>query len=161
MINKLKRIFGGRVLLLNLLLYETLNLFIFLDVSSLNEGVKDILNKKDGIISCQNRRTGSSEVSPIQNALGIKIRPVLSGDVKQYSLESFDGVVIVSLAPSSPLTRIGFEKDDLMLEINGHSIKGPAGFSEIVKNLEPQQRITIRALDHRTGRIGFVQIFMP
>jgi serine protease Do len=55
----------------------------------------------------------------------------------------------------------GFEVNDMILEVNGHTIEGFQGFVELVNHLRPHGRMTLLGLDHRSGRTGYVQVVAP
>ena len=156
-----KPTFRRKFLFLSLLLFEFLGLDGISAPSSQAEELKGAGDNCSRILYCQNRDTENSNVSLNEKRLGIDIKPLAQSDVERYGLNSPHGVVIVSLTMKSPLTRIGFEKDDIIIEINGHSVNGPKEFIGILDNLEPQQQVIFRALDHRTGKTGYVQFFIP
>lgn len=97
-------------------------------------------------------------VSSINAHLGVDVRPVTSREVEKYGLNSRQGVAIVWLDPNGPLTTAGFEVNDLILGINGQAIEGLKSFVDRMSALRPQQRIILLALDHRSGRRGYVQV---
>jgi len=101
------------------------------------------------------------QASSIKGRLGIDVRPVTSKEVEGYGLNSQHGVVVIWMHPDSPLAGIGFEVNDMILEINGQLIDGLEGFVDLVSALRPQQRIILLGLDHRSGRIGYVQVMVP
>ena len=60
--------------------------------------------------------------------------------------------------PAGPFGEQGFEVGDLILEIEGHAVQGIEGLMNLVRHVRPHQRLTLLALDHRSGRTGYVQI---
>jgi hypothetical protein len=52
----------------------------------------------------------------------------------------------------------GFEVGDIILAINDLPIRGVEGFVDLVGSLKPNQRLSILALDHRTGNVGTVLV---
>jgi serine protease DegS len=68
------------------------------------------------------------------------------------------GVVITWLDPKGPLAEAGFEVDDMILAINGEPIEGIETFGELVSSFKPKQKISILALDHRTGNTGTLMV---
>ncbi len=56
------------------------------------------------------------------------------------------------------LGKAGFEKNDVILDVNNLPVEGVEGFVALVKALPPHQQALFKALDHRTGQSGFVQV---
>ena len=158
---KVKLTLKEKAFFLSLFIFEFLSLSGISATPSQAEELKRTSDNCSRILYCQNRNFENSNASLIEKRLGIDIKPLAKADVKRYGLDPPHGVVIDSLTVTSPLTRIGFEKNDIIIEINGHSVNGPKDFIDILDNFASQQQITFRALDHRTGKIGYVQFFIP
>jgi S1-C subfamily serine protease len=77
---------------------------------------------------------------------------------QQYGLEPGQGVAIASLKSDGLLSKAGFEKDDIILDVNNLPVEGVGGFAALVKALPPHQQVLLKALDHRTGQSGYVQV---
>jgi len=97
---------------------------------------------------------------PIKDQLGADVRPVSLDEARKFNIQPPQGVMITWVDPQGPFGRVGFEPGDIILEANGHAFKNLEGFLLFVRSLEPEQRITIFALDHRSGHKGYVQIKM-
>ncbi len=93
--------------------------------------------------------------------LGINVRPVTLEEIRRFDLNSKNGVVIISIFPESPLKEVGLEINDIMLDLNGETVMGLNSFVYLISKLRSKQRSTLLALDHRTGRKGYVQFVMP
>ena len=52
----------------------------------------------------------------------------------------------------------GFEVGDIILGIDNQPITGLDDFIALISTLQPKQKITILALDHRTGNVGNVEV---
>ncbi len=96
--------------------------------------------------------------SSIKSRLGADVRPATADEVQRYGLDTNQGVVLVWLDPNGPLRKAGFEVDDIILEINGKVVDDLQGFVELVSALRPRQRVSLLAVDHRTGRTGYVRV---
>jgi len=107
------------------------------------------------------QKTIKKQASSVKGRLGVDVRPVTSEEVERYGLNSQQGVVLIWVHPDSPLAGIGFEVNDMILEINGQSINGLELFVDLVSDLRPQQRIILLGLDHRSGQTGYVQVMVP
>jgi len=108
-------------------------------------------NKEDAI---------KMRISSIKGRLGADVRPITPKETEEYGLKSKQGVAIIWLDPDGPLTRAGFEVNDLILAINGKAINGLEGFVDQVDSLPAQQRVVLLALDHQSGRTGYVQVMV-
>jgi serine protease Do len=96
--------------------------------------------------------------SSVKERLGIKARLVRSRDVTKYDLGSKKGVVITWVDPNGPLGKLGFETGDIILKINGQDIKSLEDFESLVNVLKPHQKISVLAIDHRTGNEGYIEV---
>ena len=90
--------------------------------------------------------------------LGADVRSATSQDFEKYDLDSRRGLVIVWLDPYGTLASVGFEMNDMILEINGKPIVELGKFVDQIRALRPKQRIILLGLDHRSGRTGYVQV---
>jgi len=109
-------------------------------------------------------RIGSLEVSvkvlatEVKERLGAEVRPPNSLEVNKYGLNQKEGVVITWEDPKGPLKEAGFEVGDMILAIDNQPIESMESFVDLVSLLKPKQKISILALDHRTGNTGAVQV---
>jgi serine protease Do len=94
----------------------------------------------------------------LQHRLGVVVRPLTAKEVGKYGLGEGQGVAIAKLDEDGLLAKAGFEKDDVILDINNIPVDGVDGFVSLAKSLPPHQQALIKALDHRTGRSGYVQV---
>ena len=92
---------------------------------------------------------------------GVEVRRVTAEEFKKYDLDFPHGVAIAWLDPKGSLVEVGFEVGDIILQINGKTFESERSFLDLVKTLKPHELITFLALDHRSGRIGYVQIKAP
>ncbi len=94
----------------------------------------------------------------IKRRLGLVTRPPTPRETRAYRLGAPQILVISWLDPIGPLGRAGVEVNDMMLEINGQPIEGFDHLVDLVSGFRPRERITIRVLDHRSGRTGYIQV---
>jgi serine protease Do len=90
--------------------------------------------------------------------LGVEVRPVTTKEAERYGLELHQGVTITHVAPDSAMGKAGFEVRDVLLAIDGQPIESTESLVTLTAALKPQQRITVLALDHRSGNTGDVQV---
>ncbi len=94
----------------------------------------------------------------LEDRLGVVVRPLKTDEAREYGLDAGQGVAIASVDSGGPLETVGFEKDDVILDVNNTPVQGVEGFVALIKALPPHQQVLIKALDHRTGQSGFVQV---
>ena len=94
----------------------------------------------------------------VQERLGVEVRPVSSQEAEQYDLASPQGVAITHVDRDGALGKVGFEVQDILLALDGQPIEGMDSLTELITVLKPHQRITVSALDHRSGNTGDVAI---
>jgi serine protease Do len=94
----------------------------------------------------------------VKERLGVEVRSPNSLETNKYGLSPHEGVVITWEDPKGPFKEAGFEIGDMILAVNNQSIESMEGFVDIVSLLRPKQKISILALDHRTGNTGTVQV---
>ena len=93
-----------------------------------------------------------------QTHLGVEVRPVSSQEAKKYGLESQQGVTITRVNPNGALGKAGFEVQDILLALDGQPVEGVESLADLIAALKPHQRITVSALDHRSGNTSDVEI---
>jgi serine protease Do len=89
---------------------------------------------------------------------GLEVRPVTPAEVQKYGLSSNQGVVITRVDPKGPFGQAGFEVNDMILQIENLPIEGLDGFVSVMSALKPNQKISVTALDHRTGNVGTIMV---
>jgi serine protease Do len=88
------------------------------------------------------------------------VRTATQKEADKYQLDPGQGIVITKVEQNGPLGKAGFETGDMILEINGQGINGIEGFTELVGSLKKNQRITLFALDGKTGKNGYIQVIV-
>jgi serine protease Do len=96
--------------------------------------------------------------SLVKERLGAEVRSPNSAEVNKYGLSPNQGVVITWLDPKGPLSEAGFEVADMILAIDQQAVESMEGFVALVSLLKPKQKISLLALDHRSGNTGTVQV---
>ena len=99
-------------------------------------------------------------LSSLKQRLGVAVRPATDKDVQRYGLRTKQGVVIIWVDPNGPLGKAGFEVNDMILEINGRAIRGIDDLANIIDSLPHGKAATILALDHRSGRTGYITVII-
>jgi serine protease Do len=96
--------------------------------------------------------------STVKERLGVEVRAVTPREVQKYNMDNNQGVVITKVEIKGVLGEAGFEVGDIILGIDNQPITGLDAFIALISALQPKQKITILALDHRTGSIGNVEV---
>jgi serine protease Do len=94
----------------------------------------------------------------VKERLGVEVRAVSAAEARKYSLEDKQGVLITQVDLKGPLGEAGFEVDDIILGIDNQPIESLEAFVNIASTLQPKQKITVLAVDHRTGSMGNAQV---
>jgi len=94
----------------------------------------------------------------VKERLGVEVRPATSKEAEKYGLSAQQGVVIEWLDPKGPLGKVGFEKGDMILEINGQPIESVDDFVGLMSTVKPGQKLALLALDHKSGNSGYVEV---
>jgi serine protease Do len=90
----------------------------------------------------------------VKERLGAEVRLPTPKEVEQYGLNENQGVVIARLDPKGPLAAAGFEVEDMILAIEGQPVEGMDSFIDLVSVLPVGKKVSLTALDHRTGNRG-------
>lgn len=123
-------------------------------LSVLRKGERQTFTIKIGDMEGATRLLASS----LRDRLGADFRALTPKEAEGYGLNPDQGVAVVWLDPNGSLSKVGFELGDVILEVNGRSIEGVQGLVDAVGPLRPGARITLLALDHKSGQTGYVQI---
>ena len=94
----------------------------------------------------------------VNRRLGGEVRAVTPQEMQQLGLEPDEGVAIASVDRKGPLSEVGFEPGDIILEVDGQPVEGVESFLGIVNSLQPGQEVTMLAVDHRSGQSGYLQV---
>ena len=123
-------------------------------VSILRGGRKEEISIKVG-----NLEESTKMLAAVGKArLGVVVRPLTAQETQEFGLQPNQGVAISRLDFKGPLQAAGFEVGDILLAINDQPIQGVETFAALVNLMKPRDKITIAALDHKTGQTGMVQV---
>jgi Do/DeqQ family serine protease len=97
-------------------------------------------------------------VTAVKDRLGAEVRPLTPQEAQQLGMNTPGGVLIESVDRKGPLGKAGFEVGDAILTINGQPISGLEGLVAILAGIKPHEKVTLLAVDHRTGQSGSLEI---
>jgi len=96
--------------------------------------------------------------STIKQKLGIEVRPVSRKESDKFELGENNGVAVEKIVSGSPLAKAGLERGDIILEINGEAVEGVDSFNSLLTTISSGRQIEMTVLDHRTGRVGSLNV---
>jgi len=123
-------------------------------ITILRNGKKEELNVKIGNLEASTKILAAA----VKDRLGVEVRSPNPTEVTKYGITPNQGVVITWEDSKGPLKEAGFEIGDMILAINNQPIESMESFVDLVSLLRPKQKISILALDHRTGNTGMIQV---
>jgi serine protease Do len=96
----------------------------------------------------------------LKERLGALIRRITTQEAEKFGLALEEGVAVDWVDPKGSFGIAGFERGDIILEVQGMPVGGVENFIETISSLPPNEKIVLLALDHRTGQTGYVQIIV-
>ncbi|HID55705.1 TPA: PDZ domain-containing protein [Candidatus Poribacteria bacterium] len=78
--------------------------------------------------------------------LGVYISSIDADLAKKLKLKSREGVLITEVISGSPAERAGFKNGDVVLEVDGVKVKGPAQFQRLILNTEPGTELNMKVI---------------
>jgi serine protease Do len=94
----------------------------------------------------------------VKERLAVEVRALNAEERERYGIEAQRGVALRWLDRNSPLKKGGFEVGDIILALNQQPVEGVEGFVQLVSSLKPHSRVSVLAVDFRTGRVGTLTI---
>ena len=123
-------------------------------ISVLRSGKKEELTVKIGSLE-----EGTQIIAAaLKERLGVQVRPASTQEVEKYGLNANQGVVITWVDPKGPFGKAGFEVEDMILQVENQPVMGVDGFVSVMSSLKATQKISVVALDHRTGNVGTIMV---
>ena len=102
-----------------------------------------------------NQESGEVEARrDVERGLGIEVSDITQTIRNRLGIKRSEGVVVVSVAPGSVASEKGIRVGDLVLEINGNSVRGLSDYKRILE--ESGERKTLLFLVERKGRTLYV-----
>lgn len=94
----------------------------------------------------------------LNKEFGIAVRPITPKEANKYGLGSRPGLVITELGPNGVFGKAGFEKGDIILQIDNQPVGEEDTLFAMLSALRSKHRATITALDHKSGETGNVMV---
>ncbi len=120
-------------------------------------GAKQDVTVKVGSLEEQEKAIASS----LKQQFGIEVRPLAPQEANEYGLESQSGLVVTEVDPKGPFGKAGFEKGDVILQVENNPVDSPDTLFVLLSTLKQKHKATVLAVDHKSGQSGTVQITLP
>ncbi|MGA2734588.1 MAG: Do family serine endopeptidase [Syntrophobacteraceae bacterium] len=120
-------------------------------------GAKQDITVKVGSLEEQEKAVASS----LKQRFGIEIRPLEPQEANEYGLESQSGLVVTEVDPKGPFGKAGFEKGDIILQVENNPVDSPDTLLVLLSTLRQKHKATVLAVDHTSGQSAAVQITLP
>lgn len=120
----------------------------------MRNGAKKDISVKLGSLQEQNKALESS----LKRQFGIVVRPMTPEEANKYGLGSKSGLTVEEVSSTSPFGKAGFQKGDIILQIDGQEVANAGALYVMLTSLEAKHRVTVQAVDHSSGQV--VNVFM-
>jgi serine protease Do len=120
-------------------------------------GAKQDITVKVGSLEEQEKAVASS----LKQRFGIEIRPLEPQEANEYGLESQSGLVVTEVNLKGPFGKAGFEKGDIILQVENNPVDSPDTLLVLLSTLRQKHKATVLAVDHTSGQSAAVQITLP
>jgi serine protease Do len=100
-------------------------------------------------------------VLTLKDRLGAVVRPLTAQESQKYGMDSPGGVLVTWIDPNGPLGKAGFEVGDAILTIDDQPIPSLEALVAVLGEVKSHDKVTIVAVDHRTGQMGSAEIELP
>ena len=120
-------------------------------------GAKQDVTVKVGSLEEQEKAVASS----LKQQFGIEVRPLAPQEANEYGLNSQSGLVVAEVDPKGPFGKAGFEKGDIILQIENNPVGSPDTLFALLSTLKQRHKAKVLAVDHKSGQSGKVQITLP
>ncbi len=123
----------------------------------LRNGAKEDITVTVGSLEEQEKVIESS----LKQKFGIEVRPITPQEANNHGLDSESGLVITEVELKGPFGKAGFEKGDIILQIENNPVSSPDTLFAYLTALKQKHKVKVLAVDHKSGRSGTVQVTLP
>jgi len=81
--------------------------------------------------------------SVIRSYLGISLQELNNELAEAYGLSNTQGAIIAEVCEGSPAEKAGLKQEDIIIQLNGQSVKGPTNLRNDIALLPPKTKITL------------------
>jgi serine protease Do len=79
----------------------------------------------------------------IRGRLGVQIRDISEGMLKQFNLKSKSGAIVSSVEPDSPAEKAKIRQYDVILQVNGQPVKNPDELRFKIADIKPGNKVDL------------------
>ncbi|MEX0686460.1 MAG: DegQ family serine endoprotease [Balneolales bacterium] len=94
--------------------------------------------------------------SVIRGFIGISFEPVSENIARAFGLERTRGILVNDIVPDSPAEEAGMQSGDVIIEVNGETIREPREFQFEIANMKPGDEVSLTII--RNGEEESVDI---
>ena len=95
-------------------------------------------------------------MSGVKEKLGVEVESLTAQEAEKLGMQTAQGVVLTEVDPNGSLGKAGFEKGDIILQIDGRPVVNADSFAAMVNSLSAHQKIVLLAVDPKKGQAGYV-----
>ena len=97
----------------------------------------------------------------LRDRFGIAVRPLAPKEMEKYSLEANQGVAVTEVGSKTAFYKLGFRKGDLILQVDDDWVDDPEDLAAILAAIPTGQSVSILAIDHKSGKTGYLAVTLP
>jgi len=97
----------------------------------------------------------------LRDRFGIAVRPLTPKEMEKYSLEANQGVAVTEVGSKTAFYKLGFRKGDLILQVDDDWVDDPEDLAAILAAMPTGQSVSILAIDHKSGKTGYLAVTLP
>lgn len=113
------------------------------------------------VIVATEQEAGQTLADALESRYGLSVRAVGNEDIAEYGLQSKKGAVVTGVDPDGVCSRAGIEVGDIIVKIGKRTVESPEFLAALLGALPARQKITAVVVNHRTGRLRYVQFTTP
>jgi serine protease Do len=120
-------------------------------------GAKQEVTVKVGSLEEEQKEVSAS----LKREFGIVVRAMTPQEVNNLGLGSQSGVVVTDVDANGPFGKAGLEKGDVILQIDNQPVGDADSLFIVMNSLKSKQKVTVMAVDGKTGQAGNVLMALP
>ncbi len=126
-------------------------------ISVLREG-----KKQDFLIQIGSQEEQRKILSAsLRERFGIAVRSLTAKEKDKYSLEADQGVALTEVGAKTAFSKLGFRTGDLILQVNDEWVDDPEDLAAMLAAMPSGEKVSILAIDHRSGKTGYLSLKLP
>jgi len=90
--------------------------------------------------------------------LGVLIQHISDEDIKRLGLDTDDGAIVVKVMNYAPASRVGIQKDDVIINFNGKRIRNPEDLIRMVAIIKPGSKVSITIIRDKQSQAMSIEV---